>query len=206
MRALLLLLGLAACRGDRATIARPSDPVSTVRVDAAPAPPVALHILVAPVSDLPFRTASLKPGQTIGAACAELLGPTPAKSSRCGGDGGPAHVTSPVTAVREWTIEDALLDETAFVHAEVWYDEEVSPLHGHVVTTLTDVATARLRAFATAHPKQPVVVVVDGLVQGWGRPRPDDKRLWMTLPVPPGEISNDAASQALAKRIVSRPH
>jgi len=207
VRALWLFLGLAACRGDRATIARPSDPAPTVKIDAAPpAPPVALRISVAPVVDVPGRTATLKPGQTMRAACAELLGPTPPKSSRCGADGGPAHLTSPVSAVREWTIEEALLDATAFVHAEVWYDEGVSPLHGHVVTTLSDAGVTRLRDFAAAHPKQLVVVVVDGLVEGWGRPLLDDKRFWVTLPVPPGEISNDAASQALAKRIGARPH
>lgn len=178
-----------------------------MRHDAAPpAPPVALRIAVVPVIDVPGRTASLKPGQTIRAACAELLGPAPPKSSGCGADGRPAHVTSPVTTLREWTIEEALLDETACVHAEVWYDDEVSPLHGHVVTTLTDAGVTRLRAFETAHPKQPVVVVVDGIVEGWGRPLLDEKRFWVTLPVPPGDISNDAVSQALAKRIVSRPH
>jgi hypothetical protein len=106
-------------------------------------------------------------------------------------------------AVRTWMIDPVpLLSRADVLRAEIRYDEDVSPLHGHVVCELDPRAVKRWNAWAKAHPKVRIALevgtdVID--VDDIGPAVMTGGELWITPKTPFGVMaSNDAETKALA--------
>ena len=169
-------------------------------------PPAGASLEVDAVASTRFVRFPLLPGDTLRDGCAALM-KWAAKTAKlpiaaalvCGED---RHV-SPLRAVRSWMIDPTpLLARADVKHAEIRYDEDVMPLHGHVVCELLPASVTRWNAWAKGHPKVRIALllgpdVID--VDDVGPATLTGGELWITPKVSPvGLRSNDPETRALA--------
>lgn len=182
--------------------------VSIVEGDpfGAALPPAGASLEVDAVSTTRFVRFPWAAGESLRGRCAELMN-WAAKTAKlpvaaalvCGED---RHVF-PLRSVRSWMIDPTpLLSRADVEHAEIRYDEDVSPLHGHVVCELSPASVTRWNAWAKGHPKVRIALllgpdVID--VDDVGPAALTGGELWITPKVSPsGLASNDEATRALA--------
>jgi hypothetical protein len=109
---------------------------------------------------------------------------------------------APVGAVRSWMVDPTpLLSRADVLRAEIRYDEDVLPLHGHVVCELAPASVKRWNAWAKAHPKVRIALqvgpdVID--VDDVGPALMTGGELWITPKRPFAMSGNDDATKALA--------
>jgi hypothetical protein len=157
-----------------------------------------------------FARAPLASGETVAGACARLLGAglvVPATIIlRCGA--ADASTWQGPGAVRTWLTErPRLLANADFLDPQIWFDENVRPMHAHVVVDLVAGARVRYEAFVRAHPKVRIATVVDGIVENVadGASLGENGRFFITPSVPPGSSSNEPVASALGARMGAAP-
>lgn len=190
------LAALGCRRAPPSAIVAASDPLDarpTAPSSSAPAAPSEIVVRLRAARPA-ARRAPLAASESVAVACARLA-PLP-PDVLCG------TVGDPPTEVSEVAVEPGLvLARGDFEKVEVWFDEDVHPLHAHVVTTLRPAAAERLADLGKTRPKGELVVVVDGTVEQvlpLVAP-PSDRRFWIT---PPSRgDTNEPRAKALAARL-----